>query len=149
MESHKNHGRRFLAAAIAGFLLTATSYGCGEATPQRVAVYPATGSLIVKGQPATGAFVTLHPKSGGAEGVPAPRATVDKEGKFALTTFNGGDGAPEGEYVVTVQWYKLVKNGADVSAGPNVVPPKYSRPESSNIVVRIAAGENTLEPIKL
>jgi len=44
---------------------------------------------------------------------------------------------------------KLVKNGADTVAGPNVIPPKYTKPESSDLTVRIAAGDNTLPPITL
>ena len=123
--------------------------GCGEAKPDRIAVHPAAGTITVKGQPAPGAFVTLHPKSSPGENVPTPRASVDKDGSFKVSTFDGGDGAPEGEYVVTVRWYKLVKTGGDTVAGPNVIPPKYTRPESSDLTVRIAAGENKLPPIKL
>ncbi|MBA3483577.1 MAG: hypothetical protein H0T51_17355 [Pirellulales bacterium] len=122
--------------------------GCGEAKPDRVAVHPAAGTVTFKGQPAHGASLTLHLKTA-AESVPAPRANVEKDGSFKLSTFNGGDGAPEGEYVVTVRWYKLVKEGSDLIAGPNVIPPKYTNPQSSNLTVRIAAGENALPPIKL
>ena len=62
---------------------------------------------------------------------------------------HGGDGAPEGEYIITVQWRKLVKRGADLVQGPNVIPAKYSRPQTSDIVRKIAAGPNKLEPINL
>jgi hypothetical protein len=123
--------------------------GCGKAEPDRVAVHPAAGTITFKGQPAHGAFVTLHPKAAPAESVPTPRANVDKDGSFNVSTFNSGDGAPEGEYVVTVHWYKLIKNGNDVAAGPDVIPRKYGNPASSDLVVRIAAGENALPPIKL
>ena len=100
--------------------------GCTEAKPARVAVYPASGTITFKGQPTHGALVTLHPKSGPTENVPTPRANVDKDGSFKVSTFDGGDGAPEGEYVVTVRWYKLIKNGGDVVAGPDVIPKKYT-----------------------
>jgi hypothetical protein len=122
--------------------------GCSEAKPDRIAVHPAAGTITFKGQPAHGASLTLHPKTA-AESIPAPRANVEKDGSFKLSTFNGGDGAPEGEYVVTVRWYKLVKEGSDLIAGPNVIPPKYTNPQSSDLTVRIAAGENALPPIKL
>jgi hypothetical protein len=133
--------------------LTATAclvglLGCSEAQPDRVAVHPAAGVFTFKGQPAHGASLTLHPKAA-AEDVPAPRASVDKDGSFKLSTFNGGDGAPEGDYVVTVRWYKLVKQGSDLIAGPNVIPRKYTDPQSSDLTIRIAAGENALPPIKL
>ena len=137
------------ARTVAALARVTAIIGCGEAKPERVAVYPAAGSITVKGQPAPGAFVTLHPKSGATKDAPTPRASVDPDGSFMISTFDGGDGAPEGEYVVTVRWYKLVKHGVDVVAGPNVIPPQYTRPESSGLTVRIAAGENSLPPIKL
>jgi hypothetical protein len=126
-----------------------TLIGCSESKPERVAVHPAVGTLTVKGQPAPGAFVTLHPKTKFGEDVPPPRANVDKNGSYKLTTFSGNDGAPEGEYTVTVRWYKPIKQGADLLQGPNVIPAKYTRPESSDLTVRIAAGDNSLPPIKL
>ncbi len=135
--------RAWLAGCVAAAL------GCHDPSDDRLPVYPARGSISFRGGPAPGAFVTLHPKTPLGEDVPAPRANVAKDGTFKLSTFNGGDGAPEGEYVVTVRWYKLVKNGPDIVSGPNVIPARYTRPESSNIVVRIAAGENNLQPITL
>lgn len=134
--------------AISALCLTA-SLGCGQSGPDRVAVHPAAGAITVKGQPAHGAFVTLHPTSGAAADVPLPRASVERDGSFRVSTFDGGDGAPEGDYVVTVRWYKLVGRGLDAVAGPNVIPPKYSQPQSSNLTVRIPAGQNQLPPIKL
>jgi hypothetical protein len=130
-------------------LICLVAVGCGEAKPDRVAVHPAAGKVTLKGLPTHGAQVVLHPKSDLGADVPAPRANVDKDGNFKLSTFTGSDGAPEGEYVVTLSWYKLVKQGPDIVAGPNVIPPKYTRPESSDITVRIAAGQNELPPIKL
>ena len=137
---------RFLSG-IACVCLVACS-GCGKAEPEQVAVYPASGTVTFKGQPMPGAFIALHPKTP-VDNVPTPRADVGKDGNFKVSTFAGGDGAPEGTYVVTIQWNKLVKNGSDLVVGPNVVPPKYSKPQTSNIEVRIAAGQNELPPIKL
>jgi hypothetical protein len=122
--------------------------GCSQAQPEHVPVYPATGTITLKGQPMPGAFIALHPKNP-QENVPTPRADVGKDGAFKVTTFAGGDGAPEGTYVVTVQWNKLVKNGSDLVAGPNVAPSQYSKPETSKLEVRIAAGQNQIPPIKL
>jgi hypothetical protein len=142
---------RRLIPSVRGFAATACLVGllgCSEAKPERVAVHPAAGTFTFKGQPAHGASLTLHTKAA-VENVPAPRASVDKDGSFKLSTFSGGDGAPEGEYVVTVRWYKLVKQGSDLIAGPNVIPPKYTNPQSSDLTIRIAAGENALPPIKL
>ena len=128
-------------------LVSLTALGCGKAM-SNVATHPAKGTITFKGQPIHGALVTLHPKAP-LENVPAPRANVGKDGTFSVTTFNGGDGAPEGDYVLTVKWYKPIKNGNDLVSGPNVIPPKYGQPETSDVVVHIAAGDNELKPIKL
>jgi hypothetical protein len=106
------------------------------------------GAIQFRGQPANGAFVSLHPKNA-AEGVPNPRAMVAQDGSFTVSTYDGNDGAPEGDYIVTVQWYKPVKQGNDLVGGPNVLPAKYASPRTSDVVVHIAAGENRLKPIQL
>jgi hypothetical protein len=135
-------------AFIALALATLTAPGCGEAKPERVPLHAVQGAITFKGQPIPGAFLTFHPKAP-VESVPTPRASVNGSGEFTLSTYDGGDGAPEGEYVVTVQWYKPIRNGADVVAGPNVIPRKYAAPSTSNLNVRVAAGSNQLPPIRL
>jgi hypothetical protein len=82
-------------------------------------------------------------------GAPSPRATVGPDGRFTLTTYEKQDGAPEGDYVLTIQWYKPVRQGNDVVGGPNVIPVKYGVAKTSDLSVRIAAGENQLKPIQL
>lgn len=133
------------AAVIIVAVLSST--GCNKGSA-RVPVHPVVGTIQFQGQPAAGAFVSLYPKAA-IEGVPNPRATVSKDGSFVVSTFDGNDGAPEGEYVVTVQWYRPVRQGGDLVGGPNVIPPKYGSPRTSNVTVRIAAGENRLPTIKL
>jgi hypothetical protein len=121
--------------------------GCGKQDASRVPVHPATGALSFRGQPASGAFVSLHPKDSATVGAPSPRATVGPDGKFALSTYDSQDGAPEGNYVVTVQWYKPVRQNGDLVGGPNVLPQKYASIRTSDLVIKIAAGENQLQPI--
>jgi hypothetical protein len=132
----------FLALAV-------LAVGCGQGTEAPpVAVHPAQGKITFKGQPTHGAMVTLHPKTATTD-LPKPRATVDRTGAFKLSTFAAGDGAPEGDYVLTVFWYKPIQNGPDVSPGPNVIPVKYTKPETTNIEIKIAAGQNDLSTIQL
>jgi hypothetical protein len=125
----------------------AAASGCSgeDSAAGRVPVFPVQGSITFRGQPIPGAVVTLHPKAP-AEGVPAPRAQIGKDGTLKVSTYDGGDGAPAGEYVVTVQWYRLVGSGNDVVAGPNVVPPKYASAASSDLIVTVAeAGANSFD----
>src|SRR5262245_51907455 len=88
--------------------LCLSSIGCGKGDKNRVAVHPVQGAIQFRGQPVVGAFVSLSPKNP-TEGVPVPRATVGTDGSFAVTTYDGNDGAPEGEYVLTVQWRKPIR----------------------------------------
>ena len=129
-------------------VLAVSAVGCGGSDKNRVVVHPVQGAIQFRGQPVEGAFVSLHPKTS-AEGVPNPRATVAKDGSFTVSTYDGNDGAPEGEYVVTVQWYKPVRQGNDLVGGPNVLPVKYASARTSDLKIRIAAGENRLQPIQL
>ena len=122
--------------------------GCSQAPSGAVPTFPVKGQVTYRGVPAAGAFVTLHPKVA-APDVPTPRASVARDGSLELTTFNGGDGAPEGEYVVTVQWYKPVRQAGDLVAGPNVIPAKYASPKTSPLVIKVAANDNVLPPIQL
>ena len=74
--------------------------GCNsKPASNRVPVYPVDVKITYKGFPAAGAVVTLHPKTP-RDGVPPPRAEVNKDGVVKVSTYDGGDGAPEGEYVV-------------------------------------------------
>jgi hypothetical protein len=147
--SFHNRQRERIGVGLTVAVVVVGLMGCAKSEPAGVSVVPVKGTITFKGQPMPGAIVGLHPKTPLGENVPTPRASVTKDGTFEVSTYRGGDGAPEGEYVLTVQWYKPIKNGSDVVAGPNVIPPKYSRPETSDKIIKIAAGVNQLEPIKL
>ncbi len=135
--------------SIALSLLTPLAIvGCGESAPSHVATYPVEAPITFRGKPTPGACISFHPVTP-TEEVPAPRGVVTRDGQLQVSTFNGGDGAPEGEYVLTVQWNRLVRRGDEVVAGPNVIPRKYTSPQTSNLRVRIAAGDNKLDPIRL
>jgi hypothetical protein len=127
----------------------AALYGCGKKTPERTAVFPVEGVVTFDGKPTAGAMIVLHPKGGASTGVPAPRAQVEKDGSFRFTTYKAGDGAPPGEYVATIAWYKLVGAPGDLKAGPNVLPPKYSNVKTSTWEVRVADQPAQLAPVHL
>src|SRR3954451_10611408 len=99
-------GQLIYFAAIAALILPAT--GCGRSDKNHVAVHPVQGAIQFRGLPVEGAFVSLHPKSATVS-IPTPRATVAKDGTFTVTTYDGNDGAPEGDYVLTIQWYRPIR----------------------------------------
>lgn len=125
-----------------------TTTGCGETAPQRTATYPVSTSITYQGKPIPGAFVALHPKVPQPD-VPTPRANIGADGQLKVTTYETADGAPQGEYVLTIEWYKPIKQGGDVVAGPNVIPRKYASPQTSPVVIHVAEGNSSIPPIQL
>jgi BON domain-containing protein len=115
-----------------------------------VAVHPVKGRAVFEGQPMSGANVILHPRSDSK--VPAelrPRGSVAADGTFVLSTFDSNDGAPSGDFVVTVVWSKPVVINGETQFGPNLAPMSYSKPESSPLRIKIAPGTKELEPLEL
>ena len=123
--------------------------GCSSETSSEIPVHPAQGTVLFKGKPAAGAMVALHPRKGGSANAPNPRGTVQADGSLQLTTYQKDDGAPEGEYTITVEWSPAVKQNGDTVPGPNVLPPKYATPSSSDLTVAISPGTNQLPKIDL
>ena len=100
------------------------------------------------GKPTPEATVFLHPADGNGDvTVPHPRGVVKADGTFVLGTYEKGDGAPPGEYTVTVQWLQR-RNGAE-GMPSNVLPEKYANPKTSGLTVKITAGKNDLPAIDL
>lgn len=128
-----------LSLAVAAFP------GCGKGE-RRLPTYKASGQLLAAdGKAVAGALLVLHPVDSNSV-APRPRATTDGEGRFQLTTYDTGDGAPEGQFIVTVeQWFRDDPNEAPT----NHLPPDLGKPDSSGIRISIAKSENTLEPIRL
>src|SRR4051794_21088336 len=69
----------------------------------RVPVYPVAGRVAVTGEVPEGALVVLHASQGDAKDL-RPSGKVFKDGSFRVTTYDADDGAPAGEYKVTVHW---------------------------------------------
>lgn len=110
---------------------------------------PVTGQVLVEGRPAVGATVSFHPVKA-AEGSPRPVGQVDAAGNFRLTTRQAGDGAPPGEYKVTVTWYVRPPAGKRAAEGDeqparNQLSQKYAKPESTPLTATIIADQT--EPL--
>lgn len=123
-------------------LLAAVLASCSKA-PDKPATYPVTGRVTFEGNPAAGAVVILHPTNASAE---RPRAKADAKGEFTLTTFANGDGAPAGEYAVTVEWRKADDHPEQ---GVDLLPAAYGDPKTSKLRATIAAGGNEPLVVKL
>lgn len=79
--------------------------GCGssEQKPQLPPTVPVTGVVTLDGKPLVAAAVTFYPQEGAA-GVECVGVT-DEAGKYQLKQIRGGEGAPTGEYKVTISHF--------------------------------------------
>ena len=125
---------------------------CGS---DRLPTYPANGRVLCDGRPAVNAEVVLHPvaPSEGAR-VVRPHGRVDREGRFGLTTFQRGDGAPAGTYRVTLRWPQprpgaspLDPDPENARGGPDQLHGRYRDPDTSGLTLAIEPRPNKLAPI--
>ncbi|MEZ6098236.1 MAG: hypothetical protein R3E01_04625 [Pirellulaceae bacterium] len=139
---------------MSAFVL-ATLAACGSCGDGRLACYPVSGSVTYRGQPAAGARMIFHPIGGSSElQCQRPVATVQEDGSFAVTTFFKSDGAPVGEYTVTIIWVhnRQLADGEDLRGGRasrNLLPNKYSSPETSDLRATVRKGTNVLTTFEL
>lgn len=110
-------------------------------------VFPARGKLWVDGQVAKGALLVLHPTDPTGQ-VEHPFAHVESDGSFALSTYQGRDGAPAGDYIATIEW-RVPRHPGEEGPWPNALPERYAKPATSDLRVHIAQGSNELPPIIL
>jgi hypothetical protein len=121
-------------------LLLVPLLGCGGRGPKPV--YPVTGEVFYQGkEPCAGALVVLHP-AGAATAVDRPNATVREDGTFRLSTFAEGDGAPAGEYGVTIVWPRraAAKGFGDLAqrrAVPDRLGGRYADPKNPRLKARV------------
>ena len=70
----------------------------------RKPVFPVSGSVYFQGRAAIGVRVAFHPSRDPLDHGLCPQAVVAADGSFRLTTYAAGDGAPSGQYFVTLYW---------------------------------------------
>jgi hypothetical protein len=139
-----------LLATVAALAL----FGPGCSGPgDREPVYPVQGRVLYDGKPAAHALVVFHPVGKKGKDVPRPRAQAGPDGTFKLTTYDADDGAPAGEYAVTVEWWLSTatrKSAEGESAPPlNRLPGRYARAQTSGLRVRIDEAPNQLPAFQL
>src|SRR5438270_6044767 len=96
-------------------LILALAAGCSHdgSDSGREPVFPVQGQVLFQGKPATGAQVVFQRVGTGGNAPVRASGQVDTAGKFVLTTYAAGDGAPAGEYEVTVErWISRNDNPA-------------------------------------
>lgn len=133
-----------VSATIGAFLIA----GC-ERGP-KLNCQPVRGRVLVEGQPVAEALVVLHPVTPMVGWNAKPRGFTDTNGQFVLTTDKANDGAPPGEYLVTVELRAPREVGEElVRDGAQLLPERYRQPDQSGLRATVAAGENELPPFQL
>ncbi|HXG10539.1 MAG TPA: hypothetical protein VNK04_12325 [Gemmataceae bacterium] len=115
---------------------------------------PVKGQVFYKGQPLKGALVTFHPKGAVDEvSVVRPTGLTKEDGSFTLTTGNQ-EGAPAGEYIVTLICPEEVtpKRRTISTEAPDSrdrFQGAYADRTTSRLTAQIKPGPNQLEPFHL
>ena len=131
-----------VALLTALVLLFGACTGSNQSTANRKPVHPVHGQLLVGGKPAAGAFVFLVPVNESSDPTdPRPRAEVAPDGSFKVSMYGEKDGAPTGEYIVTILWEG--EGGIDRLKG------QYADARKSSLRAVVKEGKNELPPIRL
>lgn len=130
---------------VLAVLVTLSATGCGGET--RTPVFPVSGKVSFKGEVPVGAQVVLHPVGTPTVKDVTPSGTVKADGTFRITSYEAEDGAPSGEYIATIEWFKL--DAAEGGRGPNVLPAKYAGAASSPVKISVGAGPTEVPPIEI
>ena len=122
---------------FSGFVLLFS--GC-QGNDSSLPVLPYEGEVKINGKPISGATVIFHAKKTGEQFV-LPSGTTDGSGKFRLTSNKEFDGAPEGDYAVTITWVKPVLNAVKSLDGDetvrNFLPAYLANPQTSGLVASV------------
>lgn len=148
------------------FLVVAALFlaGCGSSgSANKLTTYKVSGKLTVGGAAVSGATVTFSPVEAGK---PPAFGFTDAQGAFALTTYDFGDGAPEGEYKVMITKQAAgattntsapahdptgkapashAKTSAKGGAGDSEIPSKYSNHETPLKKTVTSSGPQTID----
>jgi hypothetical protein len=128
--------------------------------------YKVTGRITLDGQPVEGLDVRFIPKDKtNFKLEETPLGRTDKDGRFTLTTYYSGDGAPVGEYMVAVAYpdqppadeadetqaaiaaAKARKDAA--KSGKSRFPSLYQVPQKSGLTATVPSGGGDLPTFEL
>ena len=127
--------------------------GCGEESSFKspVPVFPASGKILYLGKPLAGVILIFH--STDVNQKIKSQATPDDDGKFVATTFKTADGAPEGDYTITLVVPSNESDSTREDAAterqfrkerPVRFPSKYQNPATSPLKVKVTKNQPDL-----
>lgn len=150
-----NEKWRNLLPILVGAGLMLAAAGCEQPkVANRRPVVPVRGAALFKGKPAAGAILSFHPLNDVGPMTARPRSTVGSDGVFELTTYATNDGAPKGEYIITIYWPDPSKRPLNEDEDQDELPPDLLNGRfavKGKSVLRARIGDNPVEfaPIDL
>jgi hypothetical protein len=122
--------------------------GCGNSS----GIYPVSGKVLYRGEPAAGATVTFVRKGvTDRSQEQTPQGVVRADGTFSLASPLGA-GAPPGEYAVLVEWKVgagKVKGRSPGLNAPDRLNRRYLDPARPLLTAAVEAKPNSLPPFEL
>ncbi len=146
---------------VAGTACVFQMSGCGNSA----GVYPVSGKVLYKGEPAAGAVVYFQRQGD----VPPPQqlipfGIVQTDGAFSLSSEGLGNGALPGKYSVLIEWRDATGNGvvpvksdgksnlvkrSRIHSGPDRLKGRYFDSRKPLLEAEVKAGSNPLAPFEL
>jgi hypothetical protein len=135
-----------LFAGIAGAAILLGVAACRSSTPPP---QPVSGKVLFQGKGVEGAVVTFHPVADTDANPRRFSAITTQDGTFRLSADGAFDGAPAGEYAVTVFYLSPEKKADGQNAGPDLLKGRYADPKTTMLKAEIKPGVNELAPFRL
>ena len=109
-------------------------------------VFPVSGKVMYQGKPTVDALITFHPQND-PDPTSRPLMTrVASDGSYKLYTYEMDDGAPAGEYIVTLTWIKESDNQnapkEDLRPAKNLLPERYADAKTSPLKAEVSKQPN-------
>lgn len=121
-------------------LLPVALAGCSGPDRNWKETIPVSGIVMVDGEAAEGVMINFHPSGGmDTEQPTETKGLSSKDGSFKASTYEMGDGAPEGQYQVTFAWPKLDK--ISMSFSGDKLKGRYSKPAKSEFKIDVVSGQ--------
>lgn len=139
--------RRACLLALAALSLAAPSCGDG---PKRKPTFPTEGKLLLNGKAYGGITVFFYSTDPSETEPTRPFGVTNADGTFALTTSAQNDGAPAGEYAVTLLYEPLDSPLMRAAKGPKPPPidKKFADPKTTPLRAKVEARDkNVLDPL--
>ncbi|HUG93351.1 MAG TPA: hypothetical protein VML55_21100 [Planctomycetaceae bacterium] len=139
--------RKPAAAWPLALLVPALLAGCGgPGGPHRKETFPVVGQVVVDGQPpASPVKVRLHDLQGmGGEHPTVSHAMTGDDGRFEISTYESGDGAPAGDYVLTFEWGRMNLMSMQYG-GPDKLGGRYADPQKSKIRFSVTPDDGAVD----